>query len=87
MADFFVHKPLAGEQAIFWPGGRRPKDAVGIPEQPRIVEALAKWKCTAKVAHNVYDVINEYGDATEIPFGASIEEWEAAAEYMGKYRG
>lgn len=86
MADFFQHKPLPGEQSIFWPGGRRPKDAVGIPEQLRIIAALARWKCTAKVIHNAYDIVNEHGDAIEIPFGASIEDWETAAEQVSKHR-
>lgn len=86
MADFFQHRPMAGEQAIHWPGGR-PKDQVGVPTNPRILVALAKWKCTARVIHNGYDVINQFGDAIELPFAASIEDWEQAAEQVGKHRG
>lgn len=85
MADFFQHRPLPGEQAINWPAGR-PKDTVGVPQNPRIVEALKRWECTARVIHNAYDVINKYGDAIEIPFGASEELWEQACETVSKYR-
>lgn len=86
MADFFVHKPLQGEQKIVWPGGR-PKHDVGIPTQPRILAALLLYKCSAKVIHNGYDVINERGDAIELSFGASIKDWEEAAEQVSKHCG
>ena len=85
--DFYVHRAAGFETpgGVRWPV--RPKDAVGIPQNPRILAALEKWKCTARVIHNAYDVINEHGDAVEIPFGSSEEEWEQAAEYVSKHRG
>jgi hypothetical protein len=85
--DFHVHRAAGFETpgGIRWP--MRPRDSVGVPQNPRILAALAKFNCTAKVVHNAYDVINERGDATEIPFGASEQEWEAAAEYMSNYHG
>lgn len=85
--DFYIHRAAGFETpgGVHWP--IRPRDAVGVPRNPRILAALEKHKCTAKVVHNGYDVINERGDATKIEFGASEEEWENAAEYMGKYNG
>lgn len=84
-ASFFVHKPRGFESNVAWPA--RPRDAVGIPQNIRIIAALEKWKCTAKVIHNGYDVINEFGDAIELPFGATEEDWESAAEVVSKHRG
>lgn len=85
--DFYIHKAAGFETpgGIRWPV--RPRDVVGLPQNPRIVAALAKWKCTAKVIHNGYDVINEFGDAIELPFGATEEDWESAAEVVSKHRG
>lgn len=84
--DFYVHRATGFETpgGVRWPV--RPRDGVGIPQNPRIQTALTKWKCTAKVIHNGYDVINSHGDAIEIPFGASEETWEQAAETVGTYR-
>ena len=59
---------------------------MGIPANERIQAALTKWKCTARVTHNAYDIVNEHGDAIDVPFGASVEQWEAAAEAVGAYR-
>jgi len=85
--DFFSHRSSSFETpgGVHWP--KRPKDAVGIPQNPRILAALEKYKCTAKVTHNAYDVINQYGDAVEIPFAATEADWEEAAELVGKHRG
>jgi hypothetical protein len=84
--DYFVHRAKGFEtpNGIRWPV--RPKDTVGIPQNPRVAAALAKWKCTARVTHNAYDVVNEHGDAIELPFGASERDWEIAAETVGRYR-
>jgi len=85
--DFYVHRSGSFETpgGVHWPV--RPKDVVGLPQNPRILAALEKWKCTARVVHNGYDVINEKGDAVKIDFGASIETWEEVAEFMGQYHG
>lgn len=85
--DFYIHKAAGFETpgGIRWPV--RPRDVVGIPTNSRIVATLVKWKCTAKVIHNGYDVINEFGDAIGLPFGATEEDWESAAEVVSKHRG
>lgn len=84
--DFYVHRAAGFETpgGVRWPV--RPKDSVGVPQNPRIVAALAKWECTSRVIHNGYDVINKFGDAIEIPFGSTEETWEEAAETVGRYR-
>lgn len=85
--DFYVHRSGSFETpgGVRWPV--RPKDVVGLPQQPRILAALEKWECTAKVVHNGYDVINKHGDAVKIDFGSNEEIWEEVAEFMSKYRG
>lgn len=88
MADFYVHRAGSFETpgGVQWPV--RPRDGVGIPQNPRIQTALKKFSCTAKVVHNGYDILNQHGDGLvePLPFGAPEEDWEQAAETVGTYR-
>lgn len=61
--------------AVSWPGGR-PRDQVTIPDLA--VPLLASAGLTARVGHNVYEIVNNRGDALQLDFGCIPADWEAA---------
>lgn len=70
----FEESRLTGS-AINWPGGK-PRDRVAVPDHA--VPLLEAAKLRAQVGVNVYEIINERGDALQLPFGCTHEEWAAA---------
>jgi hypothetical protein len=62
---------------IIWPRGK-PTDKVQPPTEPRIVAWLTAAKCIVKIGFNCYEIVNEKGDALELPFGCRIEDWPVA---------
>lgn len=65
---------------VNWP--QRPKDAVQVPAEPQIRQWLENYKCTCRVGHNCYEIVNEKGDALELPFGVAIGGWLIAIKQV-----
>lgn len=74
---------------IAWPNpAHRKTAAIAIPPQvPEILAALAENECTAKQGADCYEVVNKYGDAIELPYGCSVEDWQQASKQLKEYRG
>jgi hypothetical protein len=60
------------------------KDPVAIPTDPIIVEIAKKALCHLSLGTNCFTLTNVYGIEVEVPYGASVEQWQAAADKLLK---
>lgn len=74
---------------INWPNPLHKKTAVIAipPDVPAIKEILARNECTCKQGANCYEVVNKFGDAIELPYTATLQDWEEAAVQLKAHRG
>lgn len=61
---------------------RAAKDPVQIPTDPVIVEIAAKALCHLGLGVNCFTLTNVYGIEVEVSYGASIEQWQNAANTL-----
>jgi hypothetical protein len=59
---------------------RAGKDPVRLPESLEIVDLLKRCLCTVKLGYNCYVVTNVYGDERDVPYGATLDEWQSTCE-------
>lgn len=71
---------------INWPGAK-PPDEVQLPTEPAIVRLLEEHKCTVKLTHNAFELVNDRGDAMDIPYSATLAEWEEAVNFLANFDG
>jgi hypothetical protein len=60
------------------------RDPVAIPTDPTIVAIAEKALCHLGLGTNCFTLTNVYGIEMEIPYGASVEQWQAAADKLLK---
>jgi hypothetical protein len=58
------------------------KDPVAIPTEPAIVEIAAKNLCVLGLGVQCFTLTNVYGIEVDVPYGATVAEWEAAARKL-----
>lgn len=58
------------------------KDPVAIPTDPAIVDIAVKALCHLGLGINCFTLTNVYGIEIEIPYGASVEQWQNAANQL-----
>lgn len=58
------------------------KDPVQVPTDPVIVEIAKKALCHLGLGTNCFTLTNVYGIEVEIPYGASVEQWQNAANTL-----
>jgi hypothetical protein len=63
---------------------RAARDPVAIPTDPTIVGIAEKALCHLGLGTNCFTLTNVYGIETEVPYGASVEQWQAAADKLLK---
>lgn len=61
---------------------RAAKDPVQIPTDPTIVAIAEKALCHLGLGPNCFTLTNVYGIEVEIPYGASVEQWQNAANKL-----
>lgn len=55
------------------------KDSVSLPTEPAVLAIIEKALCIPSLGHNCYVLTNVYGTEAEVPYGASLEQWEKIA--------
>lgn len=55
------------------------------PDSPEIRALLEQNYCSSVVVGSHYEVINKRGDAVELPFGTSFEDWRGAVHALVAY--
>jgi hypothetical protein len=61
---------------------RAAKDPVAVPTDPSIVAIAEKALCHLGLGVNCFTLTNVYGVEVEIPYGASVEQWQNAANAL-----
>lgn len=58
---------------------RTARDAIAIPTDPVIVEIAERNLCHLDLAPGCFTLTNVYGIKEQVPYGASVEDWERIA--------
>lgn len=61
---------------------RAAKDPVCVPTDPVIVAIAAKALCHLGLGVNCFTLTNVYGIEIGIPYGATVEQWQSAADRL-----
>lgn len=64
---------------INWPGGK-PRDRPDIPDHA--VPLLKAAGLTARMGDNVYEIVDSYGNALQLPFGCALGDWAVAIDQL-----
>lgn len=64
---------------ISWPGGK-PRDRPDIPDHA--VPLLKAAGFTARMGDNVYEIVDNCGNALQLPWGCPLDAWVAAIEQL-----
>lgn len=59
---------------------RAAKDPVQVPTDPVIVDIAKRALCHLGLGTNCFTLTNVYGLEVEVPYSATVEHWEAAAQ-------
>jgi hypothetical protein len=63
---------------------RAAKDPVTIPTDPMIVEIATNALCHLGLGHNCFTLTSVYGIEAEVPYGATVDEWQRIATRLLK---
>ena len=58
------------------------RDPVGVPTDPTIVAIAEKALCHLGLGINCFTLTNVYGIEVEVPYNASVEQWQNAANQL-----
>lgn len=61
---------------------RAARDPVAVPTDPTIVAIAEKALCHLGLGTNCFTLTNVYGIEMEVSYGASVEQWQAAADKL-----
>jgi hypothetical protein len=61
---------------------RAARDPVQVPTEPDIVRIIENSLCVCTLGHNCYVLTNVYGVELTVPYGASLIQWQNAANQL-----
>lgn len=80
--DLNGHQPAGGYKTVV----RAARDPISIPTDPTIVALATKHLCHLGLDQEAgcFTLTSVYGIVAQVPYGATLDEWETAAKILLK---